>query len=294
MKHSKILVMAAILSLAISCSRTNRDVNVVLIGLDGWGSFCWENAEMPTVKALMDEGSWTLNKRSVLKSASAINWASMLNGVPTELHGFTKWNSKAPVFAQPTEERIPSIFTILRQQKPESVIESVYEWDGVKYVIDSTAFDKRIWTGKDTLDINYTTEQVEKCLIEDKPDLFYVHYDQPDHEGHGKGFGSAEYYDILPKLDLCIKRIIEATKTAGTFEKTIFIVTSDHGGIEKSHGGETLREMETPFVICGPGIKKGHKLETFMMQYDVASTIAFALGLKQPELWRGRPVDCFE
>ena len=122
MKHSKILVMAAILSLAISCSRTNRDVNVVLIGLDGWGSFCWENAEMPTVKALMDEGSWTLNKRSVLKSASAINWASMLNGVPTEMHGFTKWNSNAPVFAQPTEERIPSIFTILRQQKPESVI----------------------------------------------------------------------------------------------------------------------------------------------------------------------------
>ena len=93
---------------------------------------------------------------------------------------------------------------------------------------------------------------------------------------------------------MCIKRIIEATKTAGTFEKTIFIVTSDHGGIEKSHGGETLREMETPFVICGPGIKKGHKLETFMMQYDVASTIASALGLKQPELWRGRPVDCFE
>ena len=52
--------------------------------------------------------------------------------------------------------------------------------------------------------------------------------------------------------------------------------------------------METPFVICGPGIKKGHKLETFMMQYDVAPTIAKVLGLPIPDYWRGRPMPVSE
>ena len=51
--------------------------HVVLIGLDGWGAYSVEKAEMPTVKKLMAEGSYTLKKRSVLPSSSAVNWASM-------------------------------------------------------------------------------------------------------------------------------------------------------------------------------------------------------------------------
>ena len=40
--------------------------HVVLIGLDGWGAYSVEKAEMPNVKRLMAEGSYTLKKRSVL------------------------------------------------------------------------------------------------------------------------------------------------------------------------------------------------------------------------------------
>ena len=37
--------------------------HVVLIGLDGWGAYSVEKAEMPTVKKLMAEGSYTLKKK---------------------------------------------------------------------------------------------------------------------------------------------------------------------------------------------------------------------------------------
>ena len=40
-------------------------------------------------------------------------------------------------------------------------------------------------------------------------------------------------------------------------DDTIFILTSDHGGIDKGHGGKTMREMETAFIISGKNIKKG-------------------------------------
>lgn len=48
--------------------------------------------------------------------------------------------------------------------------------------------------------------------------------------------------------------------------------------------------METPFIICGKNIKKGLNFNESMMQFDVASTIAYIFGLKQPQVWIGRPM----
>ncbi len=51
-----------------------------------------------------------------------------------------------------------------------------------------------------------------------------------------------------------------------------------------------MEEMETPFIIAGKGIKKGYVFEESMMQFDCASTIAYIFGLKQPQVWIGRPM----
>ena len=79
--------------------------------------------------------------------------------------------------------------------------------------------------------------------------------------------------------------IIQATKDSGIFEKTIFIVSSDHGGIEKSHGGKSLVELETPFVIFGNNVKKGFEICDSMMQFDIAATIAYMSPLRKPRLF---------
>lgn len=64
-----------------SCFAQNwKADHVFLIGLDGWGAYSVEKAEMPNVKTLMDAGCYTLKKRSVLPSSSAVNWASMFMG----------------------------------------------------------------------------------------------------------------------------------------------------------------------------------------------------------------------
>ena len=94
----------------------------------------------------------------------------------------------------------------------------------------------------------------------------------------------------LNELDTYVARIVQAVKDAGMFDNTIFIITADHGGINKGHGGKTMQEMETPFIICGKNVKKGGEFSESMMQYDVASTIAYIFGLKQPQVWIGRPM----
>lgn len=70
---------ALLFSFTFSCHAKGKDKakHVVFIGLDGWGAYSLPKADMPNVKKLMEDGAYTLKKRSALPSSSAINWASM-------------------------------------------------------------------------------------------------------------------------------------------------------------------------------------------------------------------------
>ena len=127
-----------------------------------------------------------------------------------------------------------------------------------------------------------------------KPALVNVVFDVLDHVGHAAGHDTPAYYTKLEEIDGYVGQIVQAMKDAGIWEESIIIVTADHGGIEKGHGGRTMQEMETPFIICGKHVKKGIVIEESMMQFDVASTIASIFGIQQPQVWIGRPMPVFE
>ena len=130
----------------------------------------------------------------------------------------------------------------------------------------------------------------ENYIKEKQPTLLAVCFDNPDHVGHKAGHDTPEYYAKLKELDSYVGRIVQAVKDAGMLKETIFIVTADHGGIKKGHGGKTMQEMETPFIISGKNVRKNGVFHESMMQYDVASTIAYIFGLRQPQVWIGRPM----
>ena len=77
---------------------------------------------------------------------------------------------------------------------------------------------------------------------------------------------------------------------AGIYDDTVVMMTADHGGINKGHGGQTLEELEIPFIVCGKGIKTQGEISDVMMQYDTAATIAEVFRLKRPQAWRGDPI----
>lgn len=263
--------------------------HVVLIGFDGWGSYSVEQAEMPIVKELMESGSYTLRKRSVLPSSSAVNWASMFMGAGPELHGFTTWGSKSPDL--PSRELthyglFPSIWGLFRDANPKAEVGYIYQWDGFEYFAEMPAMSYTCHGKSDTL----IAQKAVDYIIEKKPVFLGVFFDEPDHVGHQIGHDTEAYYKKMNQLDGFLAGIINALKEAKIWDDTILIVTSDHGGIEKGHGGKTMAEMETPFIIAGKGIKKGYVIEDSMMQFDVAPTIAHIFGLKTPQVWIGRPM----
>lgn len=267
---------------------------VILIGLDGWGAYSLPKADMPHVKQLMEDGAYTLKKRSTLPSSSAINWASMFMGAGPELHGYTQWGSKTPELPSRVLNEhgiFPTVFQLLRDACPKAEIGCLYEWDGIKYLVDTLSLSHHQKAPDYNKYPRALCEMAESYIKEKQPKLLAVCFDNPDHVGHQAGHDTPEYYAKLKELDTYVGRIIRAVEEAGMLKQTIFIVTSDHGGIKKGHGGKTMNEMQTPFIISGKGVRSGVCFDDLStMQFDVAATIAYIFGLKQPQVWIGRPV----
>lgn len=113
--------------------------------------------------------------------------------------------------------------------------------------------------------------------------------------GHTNGWYSEEYYSYLARVDHCIGMIVQSLKNVGILDDTVIIIVSDHGGHNNSHGSINLLDMESPLIICGKGIKNGYAIQEPVVQYDIAPTVAYILGLKPYPYWRGKVIsDIFQ
>lgn len=309
MKIVLYLLLAAAIAVPLqSCKKgpSPKASHVVFLALDGWATQSFENDldNMPTVKKLMEEGCYTFRKRSTMPSSSATNWATIFMGVPPEMHGYNAWDSKVPAiepYAVGKNGMPPTVYTLLAEQRPEAVSACIYNWDGIGYVVDTAAVGFHLYDpgyhdqSDSTYDmLSYTRRQAVRYLEENKPAFFTFYIGDVDLWGHGSGWESEEYRKCLAQTDEAIALVIQTLKDQGMYDDTVIVVTSDHGGMGNGHGGFTLKEMETPFVIAGKNVARKGEIGSFMMQYDVAATLAEALGLRIPSDWRGRSVPVFE
>jgi len=127
-------------------------------------------------------------------------------------------------------------------------------------------------------------------IINEKPVLTFIHFGEPDGAGHTIGHDTPAYYGAVEMIDGLVGQILKSLEESGMLEETIIIFSSDHGVIEKGHGGKTLLEMEIPWIIYGKNIPSNGAIDTSIVTYDTAATIAHILALEVPEVWRGKPV----
>ena len=288
----KILVLAAALLVAASLQAKKKDIarHVIIIGVDGWGSWCMEKADVPFIREKMQEGCYTLSKRTVRPTVSGPNWAATLNGTPAESSGIAD-NKPGPIFKPVflTEHGAqPTLFHVLKQERPAAKTGVIAEWAFVLNYCDTLCVDYEKGVDNKTV-----VEESARYIKEAKPELLFIHIDAVDHAGHAYGVGAPEYYACMTHVDGQIARIVEAVKEAGFYDDCIFILTSDHGHNGRGHGGDSITETETPFVIWGKNVKHGHEITETMIQYDVAATAAKIFHLATPQSWRGVPMDVF-
>lgn len=265
--------------------------HVVVIGFDGLSPDGLAHAKTPEFDKLITEGAATMQARSVLPSSSSTNWASMITGAGPEQHGITsnsweKNNFVLPAVVQSEDFLFPTIFNLINAKIPHAEIGAIYHWDGFGRLFEKGAVD---------YDVNPKSEeetaQVASAYITSKqPTFTFIHFDHVDHAGHEFGHGTPEYYKSVEKADALLAEVMQAITSAPMANETIVIISADHGGIGKGHGGESLNEVEIPFIVWGKGIKKNYTINYPVYQYDNAATVAFALGLQLPMACIGKPV----
>ena len=270
--------------------------HVVIIGCDGLSPDGVQKAKTPNMDGLMRRGAYTFHARAVMPTVSSPNWASMIMGAGPEQHGITSnaWRPDkfeiAPT-AVGSGGIFPTIFGVLREQQPSAVIACFHDWGGFGVLFEREALD----VIEDTDGPVKTTERAVAYFKAKQPELTFIHLDHIDHAGHKSGYRTSEYYKSVEEADRLIGETLQGLERVGMLEQTVLIVTSDHGGVGKGHGGATMAEIEIPWIIAGPGVTPAKELTSFVNIYDTAATVAHVFGLTAPDCWIAKPVlEAFE
>ena len=116
-------------------------------------------------------------------------------------------------------------------------------------------------------------------------DFLFVLLPDVDNAGHDFGGASAEYADVVAKVDADLGRLIEGTDDG----ETVYVVLPDHGHIDTGgHGGWEDPVIHTFAAFAGPGVA-----ETTADAHlsDIAPTVAVLAGMQAPLQATGTAID---
>jgi len=290
----KIIFAACIGCLLHSCAENQPEKrlfeHVIVIGVDGLSSEGLQKAVTPVMDNMIANGAVKYDVRAVLPTVSMPNWGAMICGAGTEASGITsnKWEPDGqwmqPIFKNQAG-LFPTIYDVIREQMPEAELGAIYHWGGFGRLMRREVVDKSLHCPS----AEETTRQVCDYIVSKKPNFLFLQLDHVDGAGHGHGYKSDDYLKVVANCDSLIGRIMESIHQAGMENNTLVIIVSDHGGFLKGHGGESTDEANVPFIYWGKGVKKNYTVLQTVYVFDVAANAAFALNLKMPHAWTGRP-----
>jgi predicted AlkP superfamily pyrophosphatase or phosphodiesterase len=144
---------------------------------------------------------WTLAKKAGLRTA-AVGWPVTVNA--------------------PIDYLVPEIFDP-KENPPTGKRTLQYSSPGL---MQSAAAASK---SNDTSTDGRRTMFSEYIIKTYKPNLMLIHLIDGDSAQHSYGPRSPEANTVIERIDGYVGQIIEATKQAGIFEKTTFLIVSDHG-----------------------------------------------------------------
>jgi predicted AlkP superfamily pyrophosphatase or phosphodiesterase len=256
-----------------------RPRRVLILSIDGLRPDAIARAPMPNLLELMQSGAYSLAAQATFPSATLPNHASMLTGQCPAKHG-VNWNDYIPEYGYAAG---PSIFTLAKDAGLRTIM--IVGKEKLRQVTHPETTD--VYRYINDRDLVIAAKIIPE--LQNGFDLAFVHFPTADWMGHLYGWLSPEQFSVLRRADEALGNILAALEESGLREETLLIISSDHGGRERSHGSRHPEDMTIPWVIHGPGVSPG-ELNISINTIDTAATAAWALNLSIPPEWDGYPV----
>ncbi len=287
--------LAVLLIATVGRATAQQVQRVVIIGFDGFSAEGFKAIKHPNIDKLFADGVVSVTTRPVMPSVTLPNWTSHLTGSGPEEHGVTNnsW-TVAKHELEPIDKDqdgyYPSIFKVLKEQVPN--VKTAYYWNWLELVnsMNKKYLDESAFEEKDAYTQNYEKAINFMDANRKDPTLVFLYSVHTDHAGHGFGWMGPEYIAAVEKADVAVGDLIKALQAKDLFKHTHFLLITDHGGINKGHGGTSMREMQVPWAAVGPKIKKLGFTDFYNSNKNTALVVAKLFNVKEdklPKSWAG-------
>jgi hypothetical protein len=252
---------------------------VVVISLDGLRP----DAITPALSGLHRlylEGATPHFARTIDKSATLPSHASMVSGVDPEAHGLN-FNAYRPSNGNIES---PTIFSLVRNAGlPTAMFVGKSK---LKHLLGRPGDAEFKMAG---MFCEKLLRQALPHLQQAERGLLFLHFADPDSAGHRSGWMTETYLDAVRNVDRCLSKVIDTIEDGGRADRTLLIVTADHGGHNRSHGTRLDVDARIPWFARGAGTQRG-RIGRNVHTTDTAATVLAALGVPVPAEMHGQPV----
>jgi predicted AlkP superfamily pyrophosphatase or phosphodiesterase len=269
----------------------NKQSRVLILGLDGFSAEGFKVAKHPNLDKMFADGVLSLTTRPVMPSVTLPNWTSHMTGSGPEEHGITNndWTLEKHTLTPIDTDQdgyYPSIFKVLKDKVSDVKTAYYYNWKELINPINKKYLDEVSFEENDQYQANYANAYDFIVKNQKSPTLVFLYSVHTDHAGHDYGWMTPEYIKAIEDADVAIGVLLDKLKADGLYKGTHFLLITDHGGINKGHGGVSMNEMQVPWAITGPQIKKRGLITDFNSNKNTALVLAKIFGVKEiPNSW---------
>jgi predicted AlkP superfamily pyrophosphatase or phosphodiesterase len=292
----------ALLLLTGSAYAERRTEHVFIVSLDGGKPDVIQKSQMPVLKQLVAEGACTWGAQTIFPSSTLPSHVSMLTGVQPAKH-LVNWNSYKP---ENGVVKVPTVFSLAKsagcstamfvgKEKfkhllvPGSVDEFGYNRKASSEVTKMMEGEKKP-KKEGTVMTKMVAADATAYIEAKKPNLCFIHFTDTDSTGHKFGWGSPEQMQAFADEDAGLALVLKAIRKAGLAEKSVIIVTADHGGHAKTHGSNSPEDMTVPWIAWGQHVKKHGTITAPVLTCDTTATALWLLDIPRPAELDGKPV----
>ena len=247
--------------------------HVVVLGIDGAGGYI-QQAVTPNFDKIFENGAVTYKALASNPTISAECWGSMIFGVAPEIHGLTNEIVSTREYSQ--NDEIPSLFQRIQRAMPNAKIGSYCDWNP----ITAGMIEKNVTVSTATARDSELTPMICDYIRSEKPNFLFIQFDSVDGVGHNKGYATEEYFERIGEVDILVGDVYKALDDAEMLEDTLFIVVTDHGGIDFMHGGWTDEEKYVTLALRGKSVRKTTISNANVR--DISAIALYALGIEMP------------